>query len=517
MRYFSFPFLKPTAPKNRRSILPRRRGMAVVWLAMFMTVFLGVAALSVDHGFHLSRRAQAQKAADAAALAAAFQLARSGTYNQVAAKAVEYAGLNGYTEDPNPNVNLKKSRVEVIYPILFNQPDGQPYPTNQIMVRVKRQEPRFFGAAFAAMFGQVNNFQWVGGKAVASFDKFLPFSINGTGFYGVENGPISLSMFGPNGRYSNGDFRSVTKLNNGNKNPDYIPDDPNDHDERSGYNFVMKIPQTSDFNTFKLEIFDPDCYNAGNQTETQEGVRVDEYRGPDGTTKNYELTTTRYRLWADNGTPDDFTDDHYVGERIYDGSWVDNNNDGKHDTDMQWVDFNIPRTAYNGQNFRLNVMTTGGASENGFNLRAGRLSDQVIKNSQGVITQNDFENNGTVLSAMGYMPMNFNKNGTANIVLGKIPVEAAGHQVTIRNFDTDVGGSNPYIKFTCDTLPGMSWTGTLSANGTFSTDRINVPTSYKTAGIWRAEYSAGQGDTSVWSMSYDAQGPGAPGDIKLVE
>ena len=84
-----------------------------------MTIFLGVAALSVDHGFHLTRRAQAQKAADAAALAAAFQLARSGTYSDVAAKAIEYAQRNGYTDDPNPNVNLKKSRVEVIYPIPF--------------------------------------------------------------------------------------------------------------------------------------------------------------------------------------------------------------------------------------------------------------------------------------------------------------------------------------------------------------------------------------------------------------
>ena len=59
-------------------------------------------------------------------------------------------------------------------------------------------------------------------------------------------------------------LRSSATVQMPKKNPDYIPDDPNDHDERSGYNFVLKVPQTSDFNTFKLEIFDPDCYNAGN-------------------------------------------------------------------------------------------------------------------------------------------------------------------------------------------------------------------------------------------------------------
>ncbi len=100
------------------------------------------------------------------------------------------------------------------------------------------------------------------------------------------------------------------------------------------------------------------------------------------------------------------------------------------------------------------------------------------------------------------------------MALGTVPISAAGGQLTITKFDTDVGAGT--ITYTCDTLPGRSWPGTLSGNGTFATDNLQIPDDYTTAGIWRASYVAGLQDTSVWDMSYDKSGPGSPGTIKLV-
>ena len=77
------------------------------------------------------------------------------------------------------------------------------------------------------------------------------------------------------------------------------------------------------------------------------------------------------------------------------------------------------------------------------------------------------------------------------------------------------------ITYTCDKLPGKSWKGSLTTDGTFATDVIKIPDEYKDAakdedGIWYATYIAGNQDTSVWDMSYTGNGPGKPGKVRLV-
>ena len=209
-------------------------------------------------------------------------------------------------------------------------------------------------------------------------------------------------------------------------------------------------------------------------------------------------TTTKFTLYADNGTPNNPNDDTQITTQ----SWGADSA-----ADDEWVNFmTTNRRNYPGQNFRLNVRSTAGSSENGFDLRVGpkRLTS---------LTPFD-PLNGTTIAADGHLPMNFNTSGTVNIALGTLPVEAAGGTLDIRKFDTDVGAKS--ITYTCSTLPGKSWSGTLSGDGTFATDTINVPTSYTTAGVWYASYTAGTGDTSVWDMSYSNSGPGRPGTIKLI-
>jgi hypothetical protein len=110
--------------------------------------------------------------------------------------------------------------------------------------------------------------------------------------------------------------------------------------------------------------------------------------------------------------------------------------------------------------------------------------------------------------------MNFNRSGTTTITLGYVPAAAAGSELQIRKFDTDVGGQS--VVYTCDTLPGLSFPGILSGNGEFTTDTVPIPASY-TGGTWKATYSASLQDTSVWDLSYSGYGPGRPGGVKLVE
>ena len=81
----------------------RREGTILVLSAFMLVFFLDVAALSLDLGYMLYVRAQAQRCADAAALAGAWAMTgqsritgqRDQLYQSARTAAVEYAGRNG--------------------------------------------------------------------------------------------------------------------------------------------------------------------------------------------------------------------------------------------------------------------------------------------------------------------------------------------------------------------------------------------------------------------------------------
>jgi hypothetical protein len=534
-----------------RRAASRRGGFAIVWLALMMAVFMGVAAMTVDQGFHLTRKSQAQQAADAAALAGAQRMSTLQGSTAATNAAYEYAKLNGY--DRAVTSGKRETRVGVTYPLTGNDASGKPYPSNWFMVQLARREPRFFGQVFLALMskgGAVDTTQWVGATAIAEFTAIVNMEITDKGKYGTNRGNATLSMFGPDGLYSNGDFRSPKLLNDGKANPDYHEDLPNDKDEDSGYNFG--IAMDSSIVNAKIELFDPDCYNApgggGNQGDAATGLRVDEWRqfrsGSTGSLSN--ANKTRYRLYSDNGTPANLSDDYVIAEKTYDTDAA---------TDMKWVKaFEFNRSNYpnkngNPQNFRLNVLSLSGSSENGFNIRAGDAVDNVqyqttetttvrVWNGKtyvnvtttnttnyddhnvyppdtATITRNDYLNNGATVTAQGFLPLNFNKNGDLDITLGYVPKEAAGRELTIRKFDTDVNNGQAVV-YTCvqDDGSTLTYTGVLSGNGTFATDKYTLPNGYK-GGLWTASYNANIQDTSVWEMHYNGASKDA-GRIRLV-
>lgn len=505
----------------------RRRGVAFVYTALGLAGALMLLAVVVDVGLLYQRKASMQRAADSAALAGAYTLANFGTSRSAYVSAGDMAARpenGGYTKRGNGTmvidgvsgpyiVNVGQSQFNVDYPAIDEK--GVQH-NNWFKVTLSRPESALFGGMWP-----LNKSKYaVAASATALYETLAKLDIKGTGTYGVMPGPVNLSLFGPDGRYSYGDPYSTKYLNNGDPNPNY---------NANGYNFVVNVPST--MGQTSLEIFDPDCYN-GNGSINASAAAIDEMRTRTGNGTIANATTTRYTLYWDRGTSDP-SDDVRVGDsRDWGGDGAD--------SDMQWVNaFEFNRADYVGGNFRLNVKSVSGSSENGFDLRAGpkreetttyttetyisgyRKNGKPIYSTRQVPTVHpapDWDSaNGTSIQAEGHLPINFNIDGTTKMALGKVPPLAGGGELIIRKFDTDINSRT--ITYTCDKLPGMSWPGTLSTDGAFATDTIRIPDSYRNLaedGTWFAEYVAGNQDTSVWDMSYTGGGPGSPGKIRLV-
>lgn len=506
----------------------RRRGVAFVYTALGLAVALMVAAIVIDVGVLYQRKASMQRAADSAALAGAYSLANFGSPYQAyvaAGKMAERPENGGFTKVSSlPGsftssyvANVGTSKFVVTYPAIDEQ--GIQH-NNWFKVTLSKPEPALFGGMWP-----LNRKEYgVTASAIALYETLAPLEIKGTGTYGVAPGPVNLSVFGPEGRYSYGDPYSTKKLNDGSTNVRYNP---------NGYDFRVNIPTT--IKDALVEIFDPDCYNA-NGSPNASADAIDELRTRTGEGKPSDATTTEYTLYYDNGTADT-RDDEKIGTRTWGGNGAD--------SDMKWVEaFKFDRNAYANGNFRLNVRSTAGSSENGFDLRAGPERKEITsytteryiagyyypqyfgtrypyyaERQVPTTTPAPFwdPNNGTSIQAEGHLPINFNINGVTKMALGKVPPEAGGGELIITKFDTDINSQN--ITYTCDKLPGKSWPGTLTTDGTFTTDTIKIPDSYRQlteGGTWYAEYVAGNQDTSVWDMSYTGNGPGRPGKIKLI-
>lgn len=475
--------LSPIHPLRNKG---RRRGMTVVYVALLLPVLIGITAFCVDLSTLYSKKAKSQTATDAAALGGAWQLAN---FNN--AHADEWARwYASQPENGSYTQGVNGTTVSIEYPAVDRSVTPNVTRPNWYCVTIERPEPTFFAGIFGSKFRTIS----VKTSAVALYETLAELNINGGGTYGKAPGPVNLSLFGPDGFYNNGDCYSVKKLANGSPNPLYTG---------KGYDFSINVNSFSG-STAHVQIFDPDCYNASG-ANANGSLALDEYRDANGNATDASgATTTQYSLYDDNGTPYDTTDDKLLVQKSY-------GNDSS--TDLIWNDFAaIDKSKLTG-NMRLNVLSTSGSSENGFDLR---VSDTTpLSRTDQIAGKDNFNpSNGSSITAQGHLPMNFNMNGLTNITLGTIPVQAAGGQLTVRKFDTDSGAKS--IVYTCSTLPGQSWPGTLSSNGTFATDSIPIPMTYTTAGVWSATYSSGVGDTSVWDMSYTNSGPGKPGGIRLI-
>jgi hypothetical protein len=453
----------PLFQRRSEASRSRRRGVAIVYAALGMVVFLGVTGLVVDIGRLHKIEAEAQRAADAAALAGALHLSDGKELENARA----YAKLNGY-DWQQPGVTLT----------------GTPGTgaNSQYTVALKRPEQTLF----MRILGYTT--KDVGAIATAEVTTAAPLDISGGGNYGMNDGVANPSLFGPYAEYEYGDPYSTKYLTDGSLNPEY---------NGAGYDFFVNIP--SDYaakngSAAKIEIFDPDCYNADGVDGWDE-IREPGANNPTGPSKN--ATTTVYTLFA----PD--------GRQVAQATVGDDPT-----TNLKWVTpsgFEFDTNLFGTGNYRLNIKSTDGSSENGFNLRAGPPHDPEMTDQQW---HDQYGENGTNITATGRLPMNFTKSGTVTVKLGFVDERIAGGKMFIEKFDTDIGSKS--ITYTCDSLPGQSWTGTLADNGEWGpVDTIDLPETYK-GGNWSATYVAGAADTSAWKMSFSKFIPGQPGVVRLV-
>ena len=132
----------------------RRRGIVVPLVAVLLVVLLGVAAIAIDGGLLLTDRQQAQKAADAAALAGAIDLFTNFDANQgtdpsgtAAASAQATAADNGFTDGVNGTT------VIVNIPPQTGTFQGL---TGYVEVLITMQQQRFFSLIFGTGTVQVS-------------------------------------------------------------------------------------------------------------------------------------------------------------------------------------------------------------------------------------------------------------------------------------------------------------------------------------------------------------------------
>lgn len=463
----------------------RRRGVAYVYLALGMLIFLGMTGLVVDIGHLHMKEAQAMRAADAAALAGAMKLSEDSGLGTLADKAArDYAEFNGYDPDA-PGVTFRASI--------------DPENSNWYTVYIARSEPLFFMRAIPG----IGSAREVGATATAEFLSAVPVDIKmGGGVYGAA-GPVNLTLYGPHAQYQHGDPYSPRWLDgNGTPNPENIG--------HKGFDFELFVP--SDYSArnennpvVNVELFDPDTFNGNGQTSPNGTSEWDEIRQPYAGTNPPPAsiyTQTRFTLYK-VVDPNDPGKDLKISEATYRDDASTNN---------QWVTpagFGINTNTYGTGAYRINVESLDGSSENGFDMRAGppRDSGQAFD-----------KDNGTKITATGRIPINFNTTGTTTIALGEVPTAAAGGDLIIEKFDTDIQSKS--VVYTsvppASNQPPGGWPGVLSENAKWYKDApIRLPGDYKTA-QWYATYIAGWQDTSVWKMSYTNTVAGTPGNVRLV-
>ena len=494
-------FERKTGSRARR--LSRRSGSVLIYTAASMIVFLGVAALSVDMGFLYMRRAEAQKAADAAALAGASTLFKPNPdpnaadqrdprpmdqrLKEATAVAEQYAALNGYGP-------ANGATVQCIYPPSPASDDKDIY----FRVKVGRPEPAFFGRIFTRSATRPVEAAAV---ALAQENRVIArMPISGVGSYGIASGPINLSLFGPYGFYEYGDPYSTMYANMISRpgplrpNPLYVKDAGVLFDLNFNANY-----QANRGNQARVEIFDPGTYNAGGNPNAETDKRIDEIR-PGWPGRDQNATTTRYELLSyqyNSSDPSQQRDLRVEQQKTYPG------NDPA--ADMTWdpaFDFTIDPA----RRYMIRAVTTDGSSENGFSLRVGPPHDTMTD-----VEWNKQYGKDTDILAQGRLPINFNKGGDIRVALGNVPAEARNGFVYIDKFDTDIGGRG--LRFECEGW--KTFPGTVAGNGQWVKDTIPLPADYP-GGNWFAVYTANSQDTSAWQMYYEGPEVKTPGTIKTV-
>jgi hypothetical protein len=121
---------------------------------------------------------------------------------------------------------------------------------------------------------------------------------------------------------------------------------------------------------------------------------------------------------------------------------------------------------------------------------------------------------GVSMEVLTQASMNDNGKGTSSVPIyfGFAPGLAGGTgntsaSVTINFYGWDEDSGATGITYTCDALPGQTFTGKIGGNEAWSTDSFTFPpgTYPSTGGNWTANYTTGLSDNTTWRWSDTAE------------
>jgi Flp pilus assembly protein TadG len=460
-----------------------------------------------------TRRAIAQRASDAAALAGAListndtSTASGSNDDAIIREAKDYANRNGYTDaqttvDPHVAGQLGK-----------------------VAVTVGRNERVFFTPVLEFLLGDNPAYsRRVVSSATAEKIVVAPLDLGGD--YGTTTGASNPSAFGPQSKHSYGDPYSTMYYDDGtlndkanvgkNKGTGWDPN--SSFYNPDGFSYTMKV--TPDFaaknSTLRVQLYDPDGY------DSKDGQSLDEIHTDyaAGHPPNQAETTTRYTIYkvGAGGALTQVKSVEYGNDQSSDAAYLKSQNQDP------WVTpdgFKIDLAQYGSGDYKIRVKTLDGSSENGYNLRAGPdytgiKSETDWNNQYGDKAGSDPANVAVPIKADGNLQMNFTRTAPVKVRLGYLPKDVAGKQMVVTKFDTDVGSKNIRYSYVEDGGTSKYSGGSDfldNSNDTWSQNTVDIPSDFK-GGYWYAEYDAGQNDTSSWSIKYPGLGNGT---VKLVK
>lgn len=476
-------------------------------------MIFGICGLVIDMGLLQSRRAQAQRAADAAALAGA-QVSGFDESN-VAPQALYYAQANGFSAARGDVVTVTAN---------YDAPqNGNAASTNTVRVQIKHNERVFFAPAMESL---LSLFGWssaatrfsrvVGTKAVARKFVYLPMSTGGN--YGIASGQegfITNIINGPFARYNDADPWSSRYLMDGSPNPRYA--------QTGGYsNFTITLPTDpialkAKFPDGKMyvQVYDPDSRNA---TPNEFDLYVSRNTAITAPPPVDPLVKTKYEIFKQDEMGNLSTTP--IATAIYGGT-----SDADIAANLQWVTpdgFAVDLNQWGGGNYRIRVSSVDGWTCNDYALRAGpvgglNLDEHTWNDTYGDKLGTAPDNVYAPMHSDGRLMIGFRSNGVAQLKLGYLGPEFAGKSVTVSHFDLDINSQS--VNYVVDSLPGQTFPGVIppDPDGKWSSDTITLPSDFK-GGNLAAQYAAGVNATGYDGSSWELLGEGnGNGFVRLIE